>query len=526
MSTKLLRRVAAGAVAAATAIGLPLAAQAQKTLRVAMHSDLKIIDPIWTTALIATDHAYLIYDTLFSPNEKLEMRPQMVDTWSVSDDKLTWTFTLREGLEWHDGKPVTAEDCVASLKRWSARDSMGQKLSSFIADMTATDARTFTMKLKEPYGLVIESLGKLGSNVPFMMPKRVADTEPTKQIEDTTGSGPFIFKRDEWKPGEKAVYLRNPKYKPRSEPPSGLSGGKVAKVDRIEWIAISDPQTQVNSILSGEIDMIQAPPHDLLPLLKKDPNIELRVFANSGRQNAMRFNTLHKPLDNPKIRQAIAHALTQKDYLDATIGDPEWYSECKSLFPCGTPFESNAGWENVFGNVAKARQLLAEAGYDGTPIVLMQSTDVASLANLAPVAKAQMERVGLKVDLQAMDWQTLVARRAKKDAPSAGGWHMFLTSWGAVDVTNPVNAAFLNTSCEKATFGWPCDAEMEKLRDQFSRETDPARQKALAEAVQRRQLEVMTHVHLGQYVQPAALRKGVTGFLAGGTTVFWNIEKN
>ena len=224
----------------------------------------------------------MVYDTLFALDEKLQVKPQMVDKWSVSDDKLTWTFTLRDGLEWHDGQPVTAEDCIASLKRWSVRDGMGQKLMSFVADLKAENAKTFTMKLKEPYGLVLATLGKPTSNLPFMMPKRVAETDPNTQITDPTGSGPFIFKKDEWKPGEKAVYLKNPKYKPRAEPPSGFAGGKVAKVDRVEWVWIADPQTAVNALLNGEIDFIEAPPHDLLPLLVKDANIKSLVVAPDG----------------------------------------------------------------------------------------------------------------------------------------------------------------------------------------------------------------------------------------------------
>ena len=142
------------------------AALAETTLKVALHSDLKIIDPVWTTALISTHHGMMVYDTLFALDEKLQVQPQMVDKWSVSDDKLTWTFTLRDGLEWHDGQPVTAEDCVASLKRWSVRDGMGQKLMSFVAELKATDAKTFVMKLKEPYGLVLATLGKPTSNFP------------------------------------------------------------------------------------------------------------------------------------------------------------------------------------------------------------------------------------------------------------------------------------------------------------------------------------------------------------------------
>jgi peptide/nickel transport system substrate-binding protein len=388
------------------------------------------------------------------------------------------------------------------------------------------DAKAFVMRLKEPYGLVLATLGKATSNIPFMMPKQIAETDPNTQITEPIGSGPFIFKKDEWKPGEKAVYLKNTKYKPRAEPPSGFAGGKVVKVDRVEWIWIADPQTQVNALLNGEIDFIEAPPHDLIPLLVKDPGIKLLVAAPMGRQYAFRFNVLHKPFDNAKVRQAVAYALNQKDFLNATIGDAEYYVTCKSLYPCGSPLETTKGWEDKLeSNVTKAKALLQEAGYDGTPVVLLQSTDVASLANLAPVAKSLMEKAGLKVDLQAMDWQTLVSRRSKKDLPSAGGWSVFLTSWGGVDVLDPVSTNFLNASCDKATFGWPCDAEIERLRDAFAKETDPVKQKAIAEAVSVRASEYPTHVPLGQYLQPSAFRSNITGVLVASNVAFWNIEK-
>ncbi len=389
MSMRFGRAGALGLAALAATLAFVPAVSAETTLKVSLHSDLKIVDPVWTTALISTHHGMMIYDTLFALDRNLQVKPQMVDKWTVSEDKLTWTFTLRDGLEWHDGQPVTAEDCVASLQRWSARDGMGQKLMSFVAELKATDAKTFVMKLKEPYGLVLSTLGKPTSNIPFMMPKRVAETSPNTQITETIGSGPFIFKKDEWKPGEKAVYLKNPKYKPRPEPASGFSGGKQAKVDRVEWIWIADAQTSVNALLNGEIDFIEAPPHDLLPLLGNDANIQFLVIAPMGRQYAFRFNVLHKPFDNAQVRQAVAYALNQKDFLDATIGNPKYYVTCKSMFPCGSPFETTKGWDDkIESNIAKAKELLSQASYDGTPVVLMQSTDIPSLSNLAPVAKS------------------------------------------------------------------------------------------------------------------------------------------
>src|SRR5205085_2292870 len=267
-------------------------APAEVAIRAVMHSDLKIVDPIWTTAYITRNHGYMIYDTLFAMDEKGEIKPQMVEKYAESADKLTYTFTLRDGLTWHDGAPVTAEDCIASIKRWAAKDTLGQKVMSFVDTITAQGAKSFTIKLKEPTGLLIFALGKPSSNVPFMMPKRVAETDPNTQISDFTGSGPFVFKRDEWKPGDKAVYVKFDKYKPRAEPASGLAGGKVAKVDRVEWRAISDAQQAVNALQKGEIDYIEQPSHDLLGTLKKDTNIAIVEVPQIKAQYVFRPNYL------------------------------------------------------------------------------------------------------------------------------------------------------------------------------------------------------------------------------------------
>jgi len=516
--------VALGLVAVAVVATPPVAAET--TLRVVMHSDLKIVDPIWTTAYIVRNHGYMLYDTLFAMDAKGEVKPQMVDKYEVSKDQLTYTLHLRDGLLWHDGNPVTAEDCVASIKRWAAKDSMGQKLMGFVKELQAVNGKTIKIVVSEPTGLVLGALGKPSSNVPFMMPKRVAETDPNTQISDFTGSGPFVFKKDEWKPGDKTVYVKFDKYKPRAEAASGLAGGKAVKVDRVEWKWIPDHQTAINALLAGEVDMLEAPPHDLYPVLKADPNVRLINGNPLGNQYTFRFNTLAKPFDNAKVRQAVFYAFNQEDFLKAVIGDPAYYKTCKAFFPCGSPLATTKGMEGLLeSNFEKSKALLKEAGYDGTPIVLMHSTDLAVLTNLAPVAKSLLEKGGFKVDMVSMDWQTLVARRAKKDPPTQGGWHAFLTSWVAADILNPVMMGFMNASCDKAMFGWPCDKEIESLRDQFARETNPTKQKAIAEAVQVRETQYPTHIPLGQWYGAFATRKNVDGVLEAPVTIFWNVTK-
>jgi peptide/nickel transport system substrate-binding protein len=524
MSLRPLRQFAIAGLT--IAIGFAATAHAETTLRAVMQSDLKILDPIWTTAYIVRNYGYMVYDTLFAMDANGDIKPQMVDSYSVSADNLTWTFTLRDGLLFHDGAPVTSEDCIASIKRWGAKDAVGQTLMTFVKEMKAVDANTFTISLNAPTGLMLQGLGKPSSNPAFIMPKRVAETPPSEQVKDYVGSGPFVFKTEEWKPGVKAVFVKFDKYKPRPEPASGMAGGKVVKVDRVEWIVMSDQQTVVNALKAGEIDFVEQPSVDLLPEITKSPDVKI-VNANPlGYQYAFRFNVLHKPFDNPKIRQALLYAFDQEDFLKAAIGDPNYYKECKALFICGMPFQSDAGMtDKLESNFKKARELLKEGGYDGAPVVLLQSTDLAVLTNLAPVAKSLMEKIGMKVDMQSMDWQTVVARRTKKDPSDKGGWDAMLTSWAAADVLNPVSSAFVNASCDKAPFGWPCDPELEKLRADFARESDPAKQKAIVDAVQIRETEYPTYINVGQYYVPFAMRKNINGVITAPVTVFWNVEK-
>src|SRR3954469_6271981 len=393
-----------------------------KTLKVVMHSDLKILDPIWTTAYIVRNHGYLIYDQLFALDAKLEPQPQMVDSWTVSDDKLTWTFKLRDGLKWHDGTPVTTADVLPSIKRFTDKDVQGGLLAKVTQSMTAVDDRTFQIALKEPFGLVLKTLAKSASVPLFVMPKRVAELPVSQQLADTTGSGPFIFKKDEWKPGEKVVYVRNPDYAPRKEPPSGLAGAKVAKLDRVEWISIPDGQTAINALLTGEVDMLEEPAHDLLPILEKDKNVEIVTLNPLGSTYVFRFNWKQPPFDNLKIRRAAEYALNQPDFLKAAIGDPRYFKECRAMFGCGATFETSAGADGILqSNFEESKKLLKEAGYDGKPIVVLQTTDIPVPSNLAPLASTMREKGGFKVDVQSMDWKTQVTRRAKKDPVEKGG---------------------------------------------------------------------------------------------------------
>ncbi|MFN0314448.1 MAG: ABC transporter substrate-binding protein [Burkholderiales bacterium] len=499
----------------------------QQILRMAPHSNLTVLDPVWTTAYITRNHGYMIYDTLFGMDGKGKIQPQMVDKWEISKNKKTWSFTLRDGLEFHDGKPVTSEDVIASLTRWAKRDSMGERLMAVTEKMEADGAKTFRIKLKEPYGLVLESLGKPSSNVPFIMPKRVAETPADKQIGEYVGSGPFVFAQNEWRPGEKVVYLKNAKYKARAEPPTGTAGGKMAKVDRVEWLIIKDPQTQANALVAGEIDVVEQPAYEMFNSLKANKDIQIVNMVPLGYQAMMRFNHLHPPFDNPKVRQAAMAALNQPAFLRTQVGVSELYRTCFSMFPCKTAYASEKGMDFIAKpDMKRAQQLLRESGYDGTPVVMMQPTDLVAISKLPVVGAQLLRQAGFKVDLQAMDWQTLVSRRAKKDPPSKGGWNIFFTVWASVDGLNPMSMNAINASCERAWFGWPCDEALDKLLGTFARSDDDKERKALAEQIQVRAMEIGTHAPLGEYLIPLAARKNVRGFVTGFVPVMWNVSKD
>src|SRR6266849_626361 len=351
----------AAATAATITLGTP-SVHAQKvrpTLRFVAQADLKILDPVWTTAYITHNHSYLVYDTLFGTDANLRIKPQMVDRTTVSPDGMKYTFTLRDSLRWHDGQPVMSEDCVESLKRWGKKDRFGLLLMAHTGTIAPVDQKTFTLELAEPFGPVLDALGKPSTNVPFMMPARIAATSPDKQINEVVGSGPFKFVKDEWQPGKQVVYVRNPDYVPRNEAPSGSTGGKKAYLDKVIWRYIPDPATAADALAAGEVDWWQEPPLDFIPKIEQNPGLRTLRFDSLGTQGWLRPNHLHPPFNNKKARQALLHMMDQVTYLALAIGPAEYYRPCYSVFACKGPYATRAGAEPlVKPDLARARQLV------------------------------------------------------------------------------------------------------------------------------------------------------------------------
>lgn len=509
---------------AAMALALPLALGAcTDTLRIASHAPLTSVDPTWTTAYVTRSHGYMIYDTLFAVDQNLEPQPQMVDSWTLSDDKKTYTFKLRDGLRWQDGLSVTSYDCVTSLERWGQRDGAGQLLFKNVESLTAPDDKTIVLTLKQPDSTTINVLAKPSANVPFIIPKRVAFTDAWEQIDNTTGSGPFIFDKKDSTP-DKAVYLRNPNYVPRKEEPSLAAGGKLAKVDRVEWIYFPKQVDAVKALIDGDVDYVESPSTQLVPMMEGKPDVTVASTDPLGNVAMVRFNSLIPPFNNPAIRRAVLMAMKQDDYMQAALGDHRYWRNCYSVYPCSTPLANEAGSEVMkTADVEAARKALAAAGYDGTPVVLMDPTDQPVMHALTGVTADLLQKIGMKVDLQEMDWATLVQRRVNQGPASEGGWNMFHTWWIAADLMDPTAIAFSGDP-KKGWFGWVNDPQLESLRAQYAKAASEDEKQALAVKVQQRLWDIGAFGVLGQFFEPVAFRSDLKG-ITSPMQFYWGVSK-
>jgi len=518
-----------GALMLAAALVAPIAsAQAQKVLKFIPQADLRILDPITTTAYITRNHGYMVYDTLFATDAKFQVQPQMVDKYEISKDQLTYTFTLRDGLKFHDGQPVRSADCIASVERWAKRDALGQKLAEATESWKAINDKTFALKLKRPFPLTLEALAKPSSNVPFIMPERIAKTDAFTNITDPTGSGPFKFVKEEWVPGNKVVYVKNTDYVPRKEPPSWAAGGKVVKVDRVEWIYIPDSATAAAALNAGEVDWWEQMPPDLIPVLAKNKSVKVENIDPLGSMGLLRFNFLYPPFNNQKMRQALLYVIDQNDYVLGIAGDAKNGHPCYSYFTCGTPLASEVGAEPMKGkrNFEKAKQLIKESGYKGEKIVIIDATDQPIVHSQSLLTLETLRKLGLNAEVQAGDWGTLITRRASKEPIDKGGWSIFHTWLVGPDVTSPAVNFAVRGNGQKAWFGWPEDAKIEELREQWFAATDAASSKKAAEAVQARAFDFVPYIPTAQFILPTAYRTNLSGVIIAPVTFMWNVEKH
>jgi peptide/nickel transport system substrate-binding protein len=524
------------ACAALLVLGAALAFQsspaaAEKVLHAVMGTDLKALDSYFESSDITRTFSFMVFDQLFAMDANFEPQPMMAEGFALSDDRLTYTIKLRSGLKFHDGAPVTTADVIASIKRWMEADTAGGAVKKRLASLDAVDDLTFTIKLKEPYGILIESLAKYGAKPLFIMPARLAETPADQPMKEIIGSGPFKFVANEWVPGSKVVFVKNPDYVPRSEPPSGFAGAKDVKLDRVEWLSIPDAQSQVNALMQGEVDLVEMPAPDLLPILKQSEDIDVEVLDKIGYVGLLRLNWLYPPFNDVRARKAMQWIVHQPDILQAiTGGDPSLGVVCGAVMLCNTVFQSETGAEPLLSTepaearYAKAQALLKEAGYNGEKIILLDSSDQFAVHNAATIVAAEMREAGMNVEVVPMDSGSIQTREGNNAPPAKGGWNVTLRS-GGIGNQFPTFSRNASAACDKAWYGWPCDQKIEDIIKAWGVAPTLDDRKKLAEELQARTMEVVSWIPYGQWLTPTAHRKNVTGVLPLRKTIaFWNMD--
>ncbi len=520
--------LAASAAVAASPLAAPALAQGTKVIKFAPQADLALVDPHFAPALVTRNHAYLVYDTLYGVDDEAKPHPQMAAGHVVEDNGLTWKITLRDGLKFHDGTPVLARDCVASLKRWATRDVYAISVWGQVEEVSAPSDKVIQFRLKKPFRLLADMLGKQNPFAPVIMPERLANTPPTQQVTEVIGSGPFRYLMNERVPGSRNVYEKWPGYVPRQEPAVGTTGGKVAFIDRVEWHTIPDPATAAAALQSGEIDWWEQPTADLLPTLRRRQGVTVDVIDTLGYVAVMRFNHLLPPFDNAGVRRALLGAFSQTDMMTAVAGeDRKMWKDGIGFFTPTSPLANNAGMEVLTSprNLDRVKRDLTAAGYNGERFNMLVPTDLPAINAMSEVAGEVFRKLGMNLDYVTMDWGATAARLNSKAPLAQGGWNLNCNYAPGFSPMSPAAHGFLRGTGQNALFGWPTMPKVEELRTQWIDAKDLAEEKRIAEQIQLQAFQDVPYIPLGSFFFAGAFRSNLTGIIKGGIPLFYNVRK-
>ncbi|MDO9708248.1 ABC transporter substrate-binding protein [Paracraurococcus lichenis] len=522
------RDLLAGAAAAAALPSFAIGQQAgSRVLKFVPQANLTSLDPIWTTANVTRNHAWMVHEVLYAVDQQFRPQPQMAAGHVMEEDGRLCTITLREGLRFHDGEPVRGLDCVASLQRWMKRNSLGQKLASVLEEITAPDDRRIRLRLRRPFPRLLEALATPSNPAAFIMPERLARTDAFQQVREVVGSGPYRFLPREYNSGSFIAYERNPDYRPVEQgEPSLLAGPKHAHFDRIEWHIITDAATAAGALQTGEIDWYEQPPPEIQQLLRRNRQISVEPIDRLKNPALLRFNHLHPPFNDKRMRQALLPAINQVDFMQAIVGtDPSLY-ETMGIFTPGTPLVTDAGMEVLTGprSIDRAKAMLKEAGYDNQLIRLIGPTDILAPAALTQVAGDMFRRLGVNLDFVLTDWGSVVQRRASREPLDKGGWSVFLTASASFEYADPANNYPLRGNGLNGWFGWPTMPRLEELRDAWFDAPDLEAQRRIAREIQLTALDDLPYIPVGAYTAMTSLRRNLTGRVPG-FALFWNLRR-
>ncbi len=523
----------AGAAGLVAALATPRPARAQKrdprVLRFIPNTGLTVLDPVWTASLVTGNHAYYVFDTLYGTGGDGKPGPQMAEGHTVEDEWRTWRIRLRENLWFHDGTPVLARDCVASIQRWAKRDSFGAAMMVSNDSISAEDDRTIRLRFKRGFPRLLEALGRTSGLPCMMMPERFGTVDGFTALKEMVGSGPYKFLANEFNAGGFAAYAKFDRYVPRQDKPDRTAGAKHPYFERIEWHTMPDPGTAISAMRSGEMDWWESTPADLRPLVQNAPNLRLESKDPFGWMGVLRFNLLQPPFNNVKLRRALLTVVNQADFMraGAAEGADAWRT-CRAYFPCGAPNvteTSGTAAMPMHEDLAAAKRAIAESGYNGEPIALLVPTDIHHHAAFGQVSGDLLRRLGMNVDFQAMDWGTMIQRVTNRGPVEKGGWSLFHTAASMVSTASPGVNFFIRGMGEKGWTGWYNKPEVESLtRDWLDTSTD-APQQHIFDRIQQVLFDDPPFVPLGQYTTFATYGRDIAGGLPGIGSYPWNIRR-
>ena len=516
---------------AAAVLAAPHIARGQSggasVLRFVPQAPLANLDPIASLASVSVNHGFYVFDTLYGVDANMKAQPQMAEGHQVSSDGLTWTIRLRDGLYFHDGEPVRSKDCAASIKRWAARDTFGRTLATAITAYETPDDKTLVIRLKQPFPLLPDALAKPGTSPAFIVPERLAATDPYKQMPEVIGSGPYQFLAEEFDAGSRAAYQKFARYKPRDEKPEWTAGGKVVNFERIEWRMMPDQATASAALQAGEVDWWEQVQADLIPLLKRNANIVIANGDPAGYMAVLRFNELFPPFDKADVRRAVLAGINQPDFMEAVTGnDSSAYNVCHSFYPCTTPYGRVSSPDPMKeDSLAKAKEMLKASSYKGEKITLLNPSDFASIAPLGLIANDLLTRMGFNVDFVETDWGTLLSRITSRKPPSEGGWSMYPVWWSGMGVVTPSQNALIRGQGNAGWTGWYDSPAMEAMNTSWLSATSEADRLSIGMKMQDLAFHDAPTIPLGQFFIRTAYRKSLYGVLPGPRPVPWNIRR-
>jgi peptide/nickel transport system substrate-binding protein len=478
-------------------------------LKAGMIGEAPTLDLHATTAVITQQITWHIYETLYTYDKNMSPIPMLAEGHAVADNGRRYTITLRKGVRFHNGKEMTSADVVPSLQHWGKLATPGKAIWKNVEAIEAKDPYTVVIYLKEPSGSLLFALGS-PNNGAAIYPKDILAAAGDSPVKEYIGTGPYRFV--EHKPDRHVRLARFKEYSARSEPPNGYGGKRTAYIDEIYFIPVPEASVRLAGTETGEYNFAQSIRQDQVDRVKGQPALEAQIVKPYGWITAVP-NHKEGVMANRKVRQAFQAVLDMEPIMSAGIGNKAFYRLDGALFyPEQGLFHSQAG---VTGynqkNKAKARQLLKEAGYAGQPVRWITTKEYEWMYNTALMSSQQMEDVGFKVDLQVLDWATLVQRRGKPEL-----FDIFSTGF----TLNPDPAIATAVQCN-----WPgswCLEEKDKLLAEMARETDPKKRRALIEKVQALFYEDVGRIKFGDYFDLWVTRKEVRGFKPGPYLYFWN----